>query len=209
MRITAILLLSVLLSACGEPDRPTIPLALAVARGDIDQIERHIYWGTNMETPDAQGRRPLHSAAVQGNIVMVRQLLEHGVEVDPVDPGGDTPLTLAILAGRTQTADVLIKYGAKLDPDALLLRAAREGNPDRDVVRYLTSRGANTEARDSQGDTPLLRAVRGNHMRLARHLVDAGADVNATDAQGYSALQIARSNNAKDMAAMLARYGAQ
>lgn len=209
MRIAAVLLLSLLVSACGEPDRPSIPLGLAVARGDIDQIERHIYWGTNMEATNADGQRPLHVAAAKGNIVMLRQLLDHGVQIDAKNASGDTPLALAILAGRTQTADVLIKRGAKLDADTLLLRAASTGNPDRDVVRYLVAHGANTEARDAHGDTPLLLAVRGNHTRLARHLVDAGADVKVTDAQGKTALAIAQATGATDMAAMLKRYGAE
>lgn len=208
MRIVALLLLSSLLLACSEPDRPSIPLALALARGDIDQIERHIHWGTDMDAPDADGQRPLHVAAAKGSVVLVRQLLKHGVSVDAPDAQGDTALTLAILAGRTQTADLLIRHGAALDPDALLLRAARTGNPDRDVVRYLIKLGADTETRDAQGNTPLLLAVRDRHMRLARHLVDVGADVNARNAAGASALDLAHRAKAEEIASMLLRYGA-
>lgn len=209
MRIVALLLLSSLLLACSEPDRPTIPLELAVARGDIDQIERHIHWGTDMDAPNADGQRPLHVAAAKGNVVMARQLLKHGVSVDATDAQGRTALDLAILAGRTQTADLLIAHGAALDPDALLLQAARAGNPDRDVVRYLVKLGANTETRDADGNTPLLLAVRDRHMRLARHLVDAGADVNARNAAGASALDLARRAKADEIASMLRRYGAR
>ena len=207
--VTVLLLSSLLLIACGEPERPSIPLSLAVSRGDIDQLERHMYWGSDLEAPDPSGQRPLHVTAAKGNVVVVRKLLEHGVQVDAPDTNGHTALQLAILAGRTQAADVLIGHGAKLDADALLLEAARTGNPDRDVVRYLVKLGANPEARSSTGDTPLLLAVRGGHLRLARHLVDAGADVNVRDAQGVTALTLARQANQREMASLLMRYGAQ
>lgn len=209
MRLLAALLLPIaLLLGCSEPDRPSIPLYLAVQRDDIDQLERHMFWGSNMEAPDPQGRRPLHVAAAKGNVVMVRKLLKHGVQTDARDDAGHTALELAILAGRTQVADVLLEGGATLDGDRLMVEAARRGNPDRDVVRYLVRQGANVETRDADGDTPLLLAVRGGHLRLARHLVDVGADVNVRDAQGVSALEIAEQRSLTEMAAMLRRYGA-
>ena len=209
MRKFLILLsLSLLLAACGKPDRPTIPLYLAVQRDDIDQVERHMYWGSNMEALNADGQRPLHVAAARGNVVMVRKLLQHGVRVDAPDAAGHTALQLAILGGRTQVADELLAHGAKLDANALLLAAARQGSTDRDVVRYLVRHGADTETRDTDGDTPLLIAIRGGHLRLARHLVDNGADVNVHDAGGHSALRLALQLKEPEQAALLKRYGA-
>lgn len=209
MRLVVIALALLTLAGCGEPDRPSIPLALAVSRGDIDQLERHMYWGSDMETVNADGQRPLHVAAVNGNVVMVELLLDHGVQIDAPDAHGNTALALAVLRGRTQTAELMLKRGATLHADALLLQAARTGNPDRDVIRFLASRGADLETRDANGDTALLLAVKSNHLRLARHLVDVGADVNATDASGRSALAIAKAANASDMVALLTRYGAR
>lgn len=210
MRSVTVLFLSVLLlSACSEPDRPSIPLSLAVSRGDIDQLERHMFWGSDLEKPDPTGQRPLHITATKGNVVVVRMLLDHGVQIDAPDATGHTALQLAILAGRTQTADVLIARGASLDADALLLEAARNGISDRDVVRYLVKQGADTAVRDKQGNTPLLLAVRGDHLRTARHLVDAGADVNVRDAQGMTALSLAQQARQPNLAALLLRYGAQ
>lgn len=208
IRIFLLLLIPLLLSGCDEPDRPTIPLYLAVQRGDIDQLERHIHWGSDIQALDPDGLRPLHVAAAKGNVVMVRLLLKHGVAVDAKDATGRTALEIAILAGRTQVADVLLAAGAALDADALLLTAARQGNPDRDVVGYLVKHGANTEVRDDNGDTPLLLAIRGGHLRLARHLVDRGADVNVRDGSGHAAVVLARSLGQTEMVALLKRYGA-
>jgi ankyrin repeat protein len=207
-KLLTLLLLSLLVTACGKPERPTIPLYLAVQRGDLDQVERHMYWGSDMEALNPDGQRPLHVAAAKGNVVMVRKLLQHGVKVDAPDAAGRTALQLAILAGRTQVADELLSHGAKLNADALLIDAARQGNPDRDVVRYLVRHGADLQARNATGDTALLIAIRGNHLRLARHLVDNGADVNIRDASGRSALGLALQLKEPEMAALLKRYGA-
>lgn len=203
-----LLMLPLLLTGCSEPDRPSVPLYLALQRGDIDQLERHIFWGSDIQALMPDGQRPLQMAAAKGNVVVVRLLLKHGAAVDAADRNGRTAVEAAVLAGRTQVTDVLLKHGASLDADRLLLEAAREGNPDRDVVSYLVKRGANLEVRDASGDTPLLLAVRGGHLRTARHLVDRGADVNALDGAGRSALSLAETHAQPEMAALLRRYGA-
>ncbi len=51
---------------------------------------------------------------------------------------------------------------------------------DRDTVRFLLERGADTEQRNSDGDTALLIAIRQDNHRLATHLVNQGADVNVS-----------------------------
>lgn len=205
----ALLFLSLLLSGCGAPDKPSIPLFLALQRGDIDQIERHIYWGSDIQAAMPDGQRPLQLVAAKGNVVVVRLLLKHGAKVNAPDAAGVTALQAAILAGRTQTADVLLKQGATLEADQWLLQAAAAGTTDRDVVDYLIKHGANTESRDSNGDTALLLAVRGGYLRLARHLVERGADVNVRDTGQQSALKLAQQLGHGELAALLQRYGAQ
>lgn len=210
MRLFAVLLsLSLLLSGCGTPDKPSIPLFLALQRGDIDQIERHIYWGSDIQAAMPDGQRPLQLAAAKGNVVVVRLLLKHGADVDASNTDGTTALQAAILAGRTQVADVLLKQGATLKADQWLLEAASAGTSDRDVVDYLIKHGADTEVRNPQGDTPLLLAVRDGNLRLARHLVERGADVNVRDATQHSALSLAQGLGHSEIAALLQRYGAQ
>ena len=168
------------LTGCSEPNRPSIALYLAVQRGDLDQLERHIYWKTDINAVMPNGQYPLHAAAEKGRIVMVRTLLKHGAEINQTTADGDTPVDLALLAGRTQLAELMIKQGAQIDPSQLLIKAAQSGIADRDVVRFLVTRGADTEHRDDAGDTPLLIAIRQSNHRLATHLVNQGANVNGT-----------------------------
>ncbi|MGW4823182.1 ankyrin repeat domain-containing protein [Streptomyces sp. NPDC004227] len=63
--------------------------------------------------------------------------------------------------------------------DRALLDAAHRG--DVAAVREALAAGADREARDEQGRTPLLRAALADEVEAARVLVDAGADVNAQD----------------------------
>lgn len=66
---------------------------------------------------------------------------------------------------------------ADTSPD--ILSAAARG--DAVQVTASLSSGANVEARDRDGRTPLLLATHGNHVDVARLLIAAGADVNAKD----------------------------
>ncbi len=209
-RLLAIALASLaLLTACSEPDKPSVSLYLAVQRGDLDQLERHIFWGTDINARLPNGQYPLHVAAEKGRIIMVRTLLEHGAEIDRQSAAGHSALDLAVLTGRTQIAELLLKHGAQLDPSALLLEAAEAGVTDRDSVRFLIERGADTEQRNAAGDTPLVIAIRQDNHRLAAHLVNQGADVNVKTADGRSALELARELRLPELVSLLQRHGAR
>ena len=205
--IIALAILTPLLSACSDPDRPSIALYLAMQRGDLDQLERHIYWGTDINSLLPNGQYPLHLAAEKGRIIMVRTLLKNHADIDVLTADGDSALDLAILAGRTQIAEVLLDQGAKLDASALMLKAARQGVTDRDTIRILTERGADLEQRDANGDTALLIAIRQDNHRLATHLVARGADVNAKASDGRSALALARALELPELISLLQRQG--
>lgn len=205
----ALLFMLVLLTACTAPDKPTITLYLAVQRADLDQLERHIHWGADINAPLPNGLTPLQEAAQNGRIVMVRLLLKHGAEIGRETSAGETALDLAVLAGYTRTAEELLAAGAGLDPSMLLVKTAGAGTTNRDTVRFLVERGADTEARDDAGDTPLLIAIRQRNHRLVTHLLNQGADVNATAADGRSALTLARDLAEPELIGMLQRLGAR
>ncbi|MCB1772717.1 MAG: ankyrin repeat domain-containing protein [Gammaproteobacteria bacterium] len=200
--------LTFLIGGCTAPDKPSIALYLAVQRGDLDQLERHIYWETDINALLPNGQTPLQVAAEKGRIVMVRTLLKHGANIDARSSKDESALDLAILNGRTQIAEVLIGEGATLDASALLTKAARIGVTDRDTVRFLVERGADTEHRDDSGDTALLIAIRQDNHRLATHLVNLGADVNVATRDGQSALALARSLKLGELVSLLQRQGA-
>jgi ankyrin repeat protein len=57
--------------------------------------------------------------------------------------------------------------------------------------------GANLEARDSLGDTPLRRSVNCDRVSVARLLVSRGADVHSKGSKGITPWLAARSSTMK------------
>lgn len=209
MRYIYTLLVLLALSACDALDKPTISLYLAVQRGDIDQVERHIHWQTDINAAFPNGRYPLHEAAEKGRIIILRSLVKHGAKLNTPDNSGATAIGLAILSGKTQAADILLKAGAKYDASALLLQAAQRNLTDRDIVRFLVRHNADIETQDADGNTPLLLAVAQNNHRLAQHLIEQGADVNAQGKNGQSVLRTAQQKASDEIQQLLLRHGAK
>ena len=53
------------------------------------------------------------------------------------------------------------------------------GGETRDVAKYLVTAGADVNAADTNGATPLYLAAVNGHLDVAKYLVTAGADLNA------------------------------
>lgn len=90
--------------------------------------------------------------------------------------------------------------------DARLRDAAARG--DAEAVRGALEDGADLEARDDQGRTPLLIATHGSNVDAARELIEAGADVNAKDAMQDSAYLYAGARGLDEILAMTLAHGA-
>ncbi|WP_353271056.1 ankyrin repeat domain-containing protein [Wolbachia endosymbiont (group A) of Alloplasta piceator] len=76
-----------------------------------------------------------------------------------------------------------------LNNDDLLVSAAGVGRLS--DVRELLEKGANIEARDSDGYTSLHRAAEGGHLEIIRFLIDKGANIGAKNKDGKNPLDVA------------------
>lgn len=63
--------------------------------------------------------------------------------------------------------------------NAQLIQAAEAGNTS--VVLDLLAAGANIDAQDERGRTPVMAATHGNQVETVRVLIQAGADINIRD----------------------------
>lgn len=207
--LAALALSAMLLSACNEPPQPSINLYRAIHGGDLDQIKRHIFWGTDINQADPQGDKPLHVAARRGRLVIARELLKNGADPNAKNRAGETPLQVALKEGKTQLASVLLDEGASDDLQALLFLLVHSGVDDRDSLRLLIGRGVDVDAKDQSGVTPLLIAVDDSRRLLAKRLIDLGADVNGADNAGRTPLLVATQKEDQPIIDLLERFGAR
>lgn len=56
------------------------------------------------------------------------------------------------------------------------------------IANHLIECGANLNAKDRWGSTPLADAIRENHVELAKHMIKQGAELNATNLEASSEL---------------------
>jgi ankyrin repeat protein len=211
-RIVFPLLLVLFLHGCGEPPKPTVNLYRAVHIGDLDQIKRHMFWGTEMNRPGPDGSYPIHVAASQGRVAVAAELLQHGADAEARDRDGRTPLHVALANGKIPVAQLLLQHGADDDLQALLQDLVRSDSADRDAVDLLVGRGVDINALGPDGKAPLHLAVTNGYVKLAKRLITAGADVNLPDADGSTPLALAKETTAQRsngiMADLLEQYGA-
>lgn len=157
------------------------------------------------------GRTLLDDAAAAGNLAVVELLLSLGADPNSQDGGRHTPLysvgnECAVLGAR-MVVFALVRAGGAVDAHAgvknctALHMAARRGNEE--VAQALLDCGANIEARDSAGETPLRRAVNCDKVRVASLLLAKGADVRCVGSKGITPLLAARSARMKHL---LQRY---
>jgi Ankyrin repeats (3 copies) len=130
------------------------------------------------------GRTLLHDASAQGNVRFVELLLRLGADPNVRSSGGHTPLyCVANECGVTRGGHIvraLVQAGAHVDARSdskqctPLHMAARRGNTE--VAEALVDCGADMNARDRGGDTPLQRAKNCRKAGVASLLVLRGAE---------------------------------
>jgi len=76
------------------------------------------------------------------------------------------------------------------------------------MVELLIAKGADVNAKNKYGSTPLHRAASGGHKEITEILIAKGADVNAKNHRGMTPLQFAAMKGHKEIAELLIAKGA-
>src|SRR5579871_4861159 len=136
---------------------------------------------------------------------------------------GDTPLHLAAAGHRAEIVRLLLEAGA--DPNSRMnhrrsgpLHYAADGCPGREnwdadkqveTIRRLLEAGAEIDAADKNGATPLHRAVRTRCAAAVKYLLEAGADPKLRNKPGSTAFHLAVQNTGRGGSGMDAAKAGQ
>jgi ankyrin repeat protein len=181
--------------------------------------------GADVNTRCKDHQTPLHHASYFGNVEIVRLLLDYGADVEANAEGdyGEKPLH-QVSYGKyrrqedgIRVAQLLFDCGADVnicrkDHWTPLHIASYFGNSE--IVRLLIDHGAEVDAVDDFGKTPLHDVTRGEYksqddgVRVARLLLDHGADVNAKARSGDTPLDLASISERPKLAELFLEHAA-
>jgi len=149
-----------------------------------------------LNTPNSKGNTALSVAVNKKNPVVVKFLLDRGADLS-VKSGQLNNLTpLEDAATRQDSLSepilaMLIEAQKKKDPDLMniglaLHLAARYGHVKN--VEALVENGANINAKNTEGFTPLHEAAKEGRKPVVEYLISKKADVSLVDGNGYNAM---------------------
>ena len=143
----------------------------------------------------------MHAALRDGRLLDLQVLMQLGVDPEMPDALGNAPIALAVAAQRPAFVEVLVRGGA--DPSWPGLLAVAIANRDLPTLCVLLEGGANPNAVDGTGRTPLMLAARLGEPDYAKALLKAGAKVDVRDSDGKLALDWAWTEGREAIAELL------
>lgn len=144
-------------------------------------------------------------AVEYGNPDLVALLLGHGAAIDSMDFLGDPLLFSAAYEGRAAIVRLLLDRGAKMEGTGyhgtILMHAVHGKNTE--IIKIFTDCGADVNAADKWGFTPLMTAAREGDTGVAKALLALGARADARNYEKTTACDIAVAYNRAEIAEIL------
>ncbi len=190
------------------------PLYLACVNGSAPMIEKLLVAGADANSATTEGETALMTVARTGNVDAVKVLLAHGADVNAKEQWRQqTPLMWAAAECHPEVAQELIAHGADVNARQVtwnwerqvtkeprekwmplggltpLHFAARQGCVE--GAKVLVKAGADINATNPNGFSPILLAIINSHYDVAAFLLDQGADANIADEVGRTPLYAA------------------
>lgn len=135
----------------------------------------------------------LHLLVAAGAEKAAVHLLDHVQNIDHANAEGETALHVACLRGRAAVVAKLLRLGANPNPVSNELRrsplhCAVLGGSAGCVEEFIRLGGADFNARDANGDTPVGLALNDGHRDLVPVLIRGKADVNVRNGKDFTLL---------------------
>jgi ankyrin repeat protein len=180
------------------------PLHYAFKNKHYELAELLIEHGVDVNlSVNERGDTALHSAVRNSNLRIVELIMAKGADVAVRNDDGQTALDIAMDRGRRKIVSLLAKNRSAA---ASIHLAAFIGDQSR--VQDLIESGTDINAQDQSGMTPLLRAISGRQVQLAKLLVENGADISVGNRWGQAPLIYALWNRDPGMVQWLLEKGA-
>lgn len=171
-------------------------LHVAVFYGHRELVELLLASGAYLNTPHMHNSA-LHCAVEKGEEPMIRLLIDRGASLESTDELGQTPFHLAVCRGSKHIAGLLLDKGAYIETEVSDKTRSRPLHLVEHISTacWLLDHGAQIDARDAEGYTPLLRLILERDsgkfsplMNAMKVLILQGADIRATTDMGLGAL---------------------
>ena len=192
----------------------------AIAEGNVSLAEFWLQRGADVNHCDEDGLSPLMLAADRGNLLVISFLLSRGADVAAVDEFQRTALFYAAVpevgsgyyeATRELATDAFWSSAIEESPISSMIKdhgvvervledltgSSREQIAQADYaasIRALVTGGADIEAKDEDGWTPLLVACHCGDVSRVEVLMELGADTGARTPEGWSACELAEAH---------------
>ena len=147
---------------------------------------------------DNTGTSPLHTACCNGELDIVKMLVRAGAEVSATDDDGFTCLMCAAESEHIETVRYLLSLpevdvNQRIDSETRSETALYYVVDDNltSMVQVLIDAGADIDAQNHEGRSPLHFACTSGELNDVKMLVEAGAGVRATDNEGCTCLILA------------------
>jgi ankyrin repeat protein len=159
-------------------------IGLAVSYGNAAMLRLLLEHGADPSGASGTAYPPLMMACLSGKTEVVALLLNAGADANEVSGYLQTPLGIAAWVGNERAVELLLARGASVagvargDPSKRyppLVSAARSGVASPGLLRRLIAAGADVNAPDDEGTTPLGAARAARRADLVDLLIRAGA----------------------------------
>jgi len=170
----------------------------------MSELMQALYQGRTDEArvlAESRSDLDVFEAAAIGDVDRLRSVLDEDPSLaNAWSDDGFTPLHFAAFFGHPKSARLLIDRGAELEARSTNREFALDSSPlhsavaarQRETIEVLLDAGADVNAVQHQGYTPLLEAAQSGESELVELLLERGADPDARLEDGRAATDLAR-----------------
>ncbi len=141
---------------------------------DATFVQAMLVHGGDVQATDEDGRTALFYAVRWKHPHIAQLLLASGANVNAPEPYGETPLMFAVAGCDVDTMHCLLEHGANVDmadgPGNTALYCAIADDADPRIIGMLLAHGADPNARNKDGESPLTLAQKEQRSDLVRLL---------------------------------------